>query len=199
MISAVSIDKKVRGKLAVCITGMPGAGKSTVAQALQKNGFDLVVLGDAVRAEAEKMGFVGSDFNLGKIMNNLRSKLGMGAVAILSMPRIRSEGQRCVIDGIRSIDEVNVIKKEIDVHVLAIHASPLTRYNFLRKRKRGDNPLNWESFVTRDKREIDVGLSEVIALSDEVICNNRLSIEELKSEAIKIVKMWITENEAGTS
>jgi len=41
-------------KLIVCLTGMPGAGKSTIADGLKSKGFDAINMGDAVRTEAKK-------------------------------------------------------------------------------------------------------------------------------------------------
>ncbi|MGI0004620.1 MAG: AAA family ATPase, partial [Candidatus Nitrosotenuis sp.] len=35
-------------KLIVCLTGMPGAGKSTIAAGLEKKGFVSINMGDAV-------------------------------------------------------------------------------------------------------------------------------------------------------
>jgi len=41
-------------KLIVCITGMPGSGKSTIVSALKAKGLEALNLGDGVRAEAKK-------------------------------------------------------------------------------------------------------------------------------------------------
>ena len=41
-------------KLIVCLTGMPGAGKSTIADGLKSKGCDIVNMGNAVRNEAKK-------------------------------------------------------------------------------------------------------------------------------------------------
>ena len=44
-------------RLIVCLTGMPGAGKSTIAGGLrERGGHTLVNMGDAVRAEAARRG-----------------------------------------------------------------------------------------------------------------------------------------------
>jgi low affinity Fe/Cu permease len=54
--------------------------------------------------------------------------------------------------------------------------------------------LNEKDFVVRDKRELTVGISEAIALSDESISNNNLTIEELKEKAYEIIQKWISMN-----
>ena len=40
-------------KLIVCLTGMPGSGKSTIVFALKARGLEALNLGDGVRAEAK--------------------------------------------------------------------------------------------------------------------------------------------------
>ena len=44
--------KKKQRRLIVCLTGMPGAGKSTVAIVLKEKGFSVIIMGDIVREEA---------------------------------------------------------------------------------------------------------------------------------------------------
>src|SRR3712207_7332182 len=45
-----------------------------------------------------------------------------------------------------------------------------------------------QDFVVRDKRELTVGISEAIALADETLSNNDLTIEELKEKGFKIIQ-----------
>src|SRR5207253_5099371 len=54
---------------------------------------------------------------------------------------------------------------------LAIHASPQSRYRRLLRRKRRDQPKNWQQFLERDARELNVGLGRVISLADRMIEN----------------------------
>jgi len=63
-------------KLIVCLTGMPGAGKTTIAEALQSKGFEKITMGDAVRAEAARRKIEPNGANLGKLMLELREKSG---------------------------------------------------------------------------------------------------------------------------
>ena len=101
-----------------------------------------------------------------------------------------------IIDGIRSIHEVEILKDIGNVKLLSIHASADTRFKHIKQRVESDKPLNEEDFVVRDKRELTVGISEAIALSDESISNNNLTIEELKEKAYEIIQKWISMNDA---
>jgi dephospho-CoA kinase len=182
-------------RLIVCLTGMPGAGKSSVASFLKEKGFEIVTMGDVVREEAKKQGLEPTDINLGKMMLKLRQDLGPGAVGYIVLQKLTRDGSsnNVVIDGIRSIAEVEVLKKVGHVRLLAIHASQETRFKHLKERGRADAPSNSNEFAGRDKRELSVGVSEAIALANEVISNNYLTLEQLKLRAYDIVKEWLEE------
>jgi dephospho-CoA kinase len=182
-------------RLFVCLTGMPGAGKSTVAAFLKEKGFANVTMGDAVREEAKRQKLEPTDANLGKLMLKLRQDLGQGAVAHLVLRKLERDGSsgNVVIDGIRSIPEVEVLKKAGYVKLLAIHASQETRFKHLVDRGRSDAPSSTGEFAGRDKRELSVGISEAIALADETISNNELTLDQLKQHAYEIVKVWLKE------
>lgn len=179
-------------KLIVCLTGMPGAGKSTIAAGLEKKGFASINMGDAVRAEARRRNIEPSGQNLGKLMLELREKNGQGAVAELIKDSILdSKSDAVVIDGVRSNAEIEVLKKLARVRILAIHASTDTRFSFLSLRKRSDDPSDRKMFDDRDSREIGVGISASIALADETISNNNLTIEQLIETAYEIITKWL--------
>jgi dephospho-CoA kinase len=182
-------------RLIVCLTGMPGAGKSSVASFLKEKGFEVVTMGDIVREEAKRQGLEPTDINLGKMMLKLRQDLGPGAVGYIVLQKLArdSSSSNVVIDGIRSIAEVEVLKKVGHVRLLAIHASQDTRFKHLKERGRADAPSNGNEFAGRDKRELSVGVSEAITLANEVISNNDLTLEQLKLHAYDIVKEWLEE------
>jgi dephospho-CoA kinase len=182
-------------RLIVCLTGMPGAGKSSVASFLKEKGFEVVTMGDVVREEAKRQGLEPTDVNLGKMMLKLRQDLGPGAVGHIVLQKLARDGSsnNVVIDGIRSIAEVEVLKKVGQVRLLAIHASQDIRFKHLNKRGRADAPSNGNEFAGRDKRELSVGASEAIALANEMISNNDLTLEQLKLRAYDIVKEWLEE------
>jgi dephospho-CoA kinase len=179
-------------KLIVCLTGMPGAGKSTIAAGLQKRGFASINMGDAVRAEAKRRNLEPTGQNLGKLMLELREKNGQGAVAELIKDQIaNSTSDVVMIDGVRSNAEIEVLQKIAPVKLLAIHASTNTRFSFLSSRGRSDDPSDRKTFDERDSREIGVGISASIALADETLSNNNLTVEELVDTAYRIITKWL--------
>lgn len=171
---------------------MPGAGKSTIAEGLKSKGFAIINMGNSVRNEAKKRKLEPTGKNLGKLMLELREKNGPGAVAELVKSEIEnSESDVIIIDGIRSYPEIEVLKKYGNVKLLAIHASTDTRFGFLQKRGRSDDPKTKENFEERDDRELNVGISNPIALSDDAISNNNLSKEELIELSFNKIKEWL--------
>ena len=179
-------------KLVVCITGMPGAGKSTIVLKLKEQGYETFSLGDGVRSEAKKQNLKPTGENLGRLMLELREKNGPGAIAKLLKNSIQNSTHKIIIiDGIRSTHEINVLKEVGNVKLLAVNASPNTRFEFLCERKRSDDPLTREKFEERDNREISVGLQEIIQLADESIENNNVTIQQMVDSATKIFQKWI--------
>jgi len=179
-------------KLIVCLIGMPGAGKSTIVEGLKPKGYDIINMGNAVREEAKNRNLESSRSNLGKLMLELREKNGPGAIAELIKPQIESSTSNVIlIDGVRSNDEIEVLKKIGNVKLLAIHASTDIRFDFLQKRGRSDDPQTKEHFEERDNRELGVGISDSIALSDYAISNIGLTKDELIESAYDIIQSWV--------
>jgi dephospho-CoA kinase len=174
---------------------MPGAGKSTVANLLKEKEFYIVNMGDIIREKAIEKNLELTDKNIGELMKELRREHGNEIVAKLILEKVRNlkEKRYIVIDGIRSFKEFGVLSELGFVRLLAIHASPDTRYYHIKQRERSDMPPDYEKFLQRDKREMDIGIAEAIALADEAICNNTATISELKDTVDKIVSKWVSE------
>ena len=181
--------KQKQERLVICVTGMPGAGKSTISEVAENLGFEVFRMGDDVRMETERRKLQPSDENLGAIMLELRQKHGPVAIASLSKQRIErdSKSKFVVIDGVRNMNEFHEFKKLGTALLIAVHASPLRRFNFLKARGRSDSPSNLQSFESRDRRELSVGVGETIALADDVVPNDG-SLEDLKTSSEKLFR-----------
>ncbi len=168
-------------KKVVAISGMPGAGKGVASEAAKQLGFEVLVLGDVIREETQRRGLEPTPTNMGAVMLQVREKEGPAAVARRLLPKIeeRQPGP-VIVEGIRSLHELDELKSRFDVVTMAIHASPKTRFQRLLSRGRSDDPKTWDTFRERDNRELNVGLGHVIALADYVIINEG-TIAELHS------------------
>jgi len=179
--------------LIVAITGMPGAGKSTAAKALEAHGFKRIVMGDVIREETRRRGLEPDEKNTGKVMLELREKYGAGAVAEVCLRSLKAMKEDvAIVDGIRSFAEVEVFAKHARFKLLAIHASPERRFKLLTERARSDAPTSRASFDERDKRELLIGVGNAVALADETISNEHAIPDELGRKAVELVEWWVS-------
>jgi dephospho-CoA kinase len=185
----------------ILLTGMPGAGKSVFAEVAKRNGFPVISLGDVVREEVRKRGLEPTLENALRIANELRMKMGKEAIAKIALPKVlESCKSSCIVivDGIRSIEEVETIKRGVGVKeylIVAVHASPRTRFQRILDRGRQGDPRDFEEFKKRDFEELSWGLGTVIALADVILVNED-TIEKFKLEVEKFLTMvynkWCT-------
>ena len=167
---------------------MPGAGKGVFRRAIQKMDYPFVVMGDEVREEVKRRNLKPTPENMGKTMLSLRETEGPATIAKRCIPKIENENHKIVfIDGIRSLVEVQEFKRHFpDFMLLAMHASPKTRYKRLFRRKRSDDPTDWDTFMERDLRELGIGMGSVIAVADYMIVNED-SIMQLKQKTLRFL------------
>jgi len=187
----------MKNALVIGLAGMPGAGKSVVVNVAKASGFGIVVMGDAVREEAQRRHVESSPENLGKIMLELRQKEGNNVMAKRCIPKIENAKEnKIIVDGIRSLNEVEEFKKHFPKFTLiAIQASPATRFKRLYRRQRSDDPANWEIFQERDRRESNVGLEQAITAAEHTIINEEeLSTVKKKIKEVlrKVEQKWMT-------
>jgi dephospho-CoA kinase len=180
---------RIKDKVVVGVAGMPGSGKGVFRRAVKGMGYPVVIMGDVVREEVKRRNLKPTPENLGKTMLNLRELDGPAAVAKRCIPKVKkASGRIVVVDGVRSLAEVEEFKKYFPNFILiAIHASPKTRYQRLSRRKRSDDPTNWENFRERDLRELGVGMGAVIAAADHTIVNEG-TLAQLKTEIMQVMK-----------
>jgi len=182
-------DTTMKERIFVGVTGMPGAGKATVREIVEKMGYPVVVMGNEIREEAKRRKLEPTPENLGMIMLKLREEEGPAAVAKRCIPKMEKVGGKVVVvEGIRSLHEVEEFKRFFpNFTVIAIHASPETRFRRLFQRKRSDDPKGWETFMERDLRELSVGIGSAIATADYMIVNEGTKAQ-LKRKTRKVLK-----------
>jgi len=181
----------------VCLVGMPGAGKTTVAEEFIKNGFAYLRFGQIVIDELKKLGLKISEANERKIRESLRKKYGMGAFAILNIPKIDKilKKSNVVVDGLYSWTEYKIMKKKYRerMYVVAVFAPPKLRYKRLTEREEKDKesrfrPLTKKEAISRDFAEIEnLEKGGPIAMADFTVLNVG-SLKELKENVQKVIK-----------
>jgi len=152
-------------------------------------GIPVIVMGDVVREEATRRKLPHNPATLGRIMLELRREFGPAVIADRCIEKIsRLSSPYVVIDGARSEEEINRFREAIgSVTVVAVHASPRTRFHRLLQRGRRDDASTWEAFLERDRRELNVGLGRVIAQADIMLVNEG-DATELKRQVLRLLK-----------
>ncbi len=193
MISSRALRKgegfTIKDKIVVGLAGMPGAGKGVFRRTVQRIGYPVVTMGDEVREEVKRRNLKPTPENLGKTMLNLRELEGPAAIAKRCIPKLKNAtGKIVFIDGIRSLVEVDEFKKHFPNFILiAIHTAPKTRYQRLFRRRRSDDPTDWETFMERDLRELGIGMGAVISIADQVVVNKG-TLPQLRQKILQVLK-----------
>lgn len=167
---------------------MPLAGKTTVADLMEEEGFEVVDMGDVVRKEMKERGVPTE--KTGEWVNNQRKEKGMDAIAQLTVPYIEEKNtEKIVITGMRGLKERKRFEEELEqeIEMIGVWASPETRKNRRKERMR-DEDIKGDEFNKRDIRELENGVGRLMALSKHMIINEDLSIEELEEEVNQIVE-----------
>ena len=171
--------------------GMPGCGKSVISQILKEklNSF-YIVMGDVIREEVMKEGLEPTPDNVQMIMVTIREREGNDIVAKRCIEKLKGYEEKCewaIIEGLRGLEELTTFRKHLNFLLIAVHASPSTRFNRLKQRGRTDDPKNREMFDKRDLTELKVGIGSVIALADHILVNEG-SKEDLSSKIDQLLE-----------
>ncbi len=177
-------------KVIIFTTGLPGSGKGVFAEVANEMGIPVIVMGDAVRREARKRGLEISPKNLRELAKKLREEEGPLAIAKrVENEVLESLKENCVvlIDGARSVDEVNYFKKHGEVIIIAIEAPPEVRFERIRRRGRADDSMKLADLIERDKVELEIGLGKLIENADIIILNVG-SLESYKEKVRRLLQ-----------
>lgn len=160
------------------LVGMAGSGKSEAINYLQgKFSWPKIYMGAPTFERIEKEGLELNYENEKIIRERYRQELGMGAYALLALPKLKellSNNDIVLLESMYSWDEYKIIKNEYGdaFKVIAIYASPATRLARLAQRK------NWrpieaaEELRQRDWTEIEgTDKGGPIAIADYTVVN----------------------------
>ena len=173
----------------IAIVGMPGAGKTRAGNFFKEKGMEVLWFGSVVVEGVESQGLPDTPENEANYREKIRQELGMAAVAIKMLPKIKKaleEGKRIVLDGLYSWEEYITLKKELpDLFLLCIYASPKTRYERLSVRQ--ERTITPDEARKRDVRELEnLNKGGPIAIADYLIKNEGTK-EEFTAELEKFL------------
>lgn len=184
----------------VALVGMCGSGKSEVADRFIAQGYYYIRLGQITLDEVKKRGLEPKEENEKPIREEFRKKHGMGAFAVLNIPKIEQAltNSPVLADGLYSWTEYKVFKEKYgdNLIVVAVYAASKTRYARLeerRKKYKDDPKMKYRSFSpeeakSRDYAEIEnIEKGGPIAMADYTIINEG-ALEELYAKTAEVMK-----------
>lgn len=171
------------------ITGAFGSGKTTASSFFVERGFELITLSSFLEEELRSSpdGPI-TRRALQDKGNELRKQFGPGILAEKALDYIsKLQKQLVVIDGIRNLGEIEVLRQNPDFVLLAIVANRKIRFDRLKMSPRRES-LTMDLFKQLDYRDLGVGENDTglqtglcIAMADIFIDNNG-SREDLKKK-----------------
>jgi len=176
--------------LIIAVVGLPGSGKTECAKYIEtKKNFIKVYFGDSTFEELKKRELQVNETNERMVRENLRQKHGMGAYAILNIPKIDKglKENNVVVESLYSWHEYKILKDKYKdkFKVIAVYSSPHDRY--LRLSQRLDRKLTLEEAVRRDISEIEnLAVAGPITMADYTILNDK-SLDNLFQKTEKII------------
>jgi len=181
----------------ICIVGMPGAGKSVVADEFVKKGFAFLRFGQITLDIVKERGLEPVEKNEREVREGLRKEHGMAAFALLNIPKIDEllKKSDVAVDGLYSWSEYKVLKDKYGkaMFVVAVFAPPEMRYERLTNRSvSGDETQRFrnatkEEAKSRDYAEIEnLEKGGPIVMADFTIVNTG-TVDQLKEAVNKIL------------
>lgn len=172
------------------ITGSLAAGKDTVAQILEENGFRHISLSQILRDLVIKKGGDLSTASLTEEGNLLRHEMGDGFLAKKALQSVQGN---TVVSSIRQPGEVTELKKNKHFFLVNVDADPKIRWQRLKSRKRPGDPLTMEGMLEIEKKQMksggskDIQLDVVASMADYVV-NNDGDLGDLRTNVDKVIK-----------
>ena len=156
------------------LTGPNSSGKGEIAAHLQSHhGYSAVSLSDVLRDEARQRGLDPVRGVLIPLGNELRARLGPGALAELVLPRLQP---LTLVDSIRNPEEVAVLRRLPGFVLLGVEAPLPLRFERSLERARPGDPHSLAEFGAREEQENSSDpkaqqLRATAALADHVVSN----------------------------
>ena len=144
--------------------------------------------------EIERRSLENNRDNMVAVANELREKNSPSFVADELLKRALESGENCVIESLRTVGEIESLRKKGNFSLLAIDADSRIRYERITIRSTSTDNVSFEKFLSDEEREMDSddpnkqNLRRCIEMADFRIENNG-TVEELNSRLEEILKV----------
>jgi dephospho-CoA kinase len=188
----------------VCVAGMPGAGKSLLADYLVGKGYEFVRFGQITLDEVKRRGLAPTEANERQVREEFRKKDGMAAYAVVLYPKFKQllEKHPVVADGLYAWSEYKYLKERLgqQMLVVAVYAPPDLRYKRISNRvmPKSDTELRNRPFTVEEAKKRDFAEIEhlekggPIVMADYTIVNTG-SLVDYKKEMERFYRELLLE------
>lgn len=147
----------MKPKIVIGFVGKICSGKGEADKYLvEKYGFVSVSLSDQIREEIRKKGLDITRERLAETGGELREKYGSEILAKRAWEMILAQNvEKAIIDGARSLGEIEFLQTLPNFHLVAIEANQKIRFERIKKRVVAGqtDPITWEAFLEAEKNE----------------------------------------------
>jgi dephospho-CoA kinase len=175
------------------ITGTIGSGKGTVVRHLiERYGFVHHSARDLIVAELAKAGLPANRDTMLLMANKLRKENHPGYIAEALHLKALEEGKDAVIESIRTVGEIEAVKRHGNFHLFAVDADPRIRYARIRERQSVTDNVSFEKFLADEREETSSPEAHVsnllpcIARADHIFMNDG-SLEDLQAQVDRVM------------
>ena len=174
--SVDELQKGARGRCALALVGMPGAGKTLCARHLEAKGYFQLRFGAVVENEVRRRGWEVNPKNEQTVREELRRQYGMAAMARRSLPKLNAalrQHRHIVIDGLYSFSEYKLLDEELRAPLILVAVAAPRRLRYERLAARPVRPLTPAEAQRRDLQEIEkLEKGGPIAIADYTLLND---------------------------
>ncbi|MCD4705012.1 AAA family ATPase [bacterium] len=182
------------------ITGTIGAGKGTIVEYLTKQkGFKHFSVRAYLLEEIKKRGLPENRDSMVLVANDLRANNSPSFISDELFKQAQSSGQDCIIESIRTLGEIESLRKQNGFYLFAVDADSKIRYERVILRKSETDQISLETFLANEEREMSSedpnkqNLRKCIEMADFVF-NNDGSFEEFNNKVEKVIDGIKNEN-----
>lgn len=174
--------------LIVGITGTNAAGKGTVVEVLKEDfGFKHLSVREYLAKEVKRKGLEVNRENLIEVANNIRENHSPSYIVEELYKEAKEGNTHVVIESIRTVGEVEALRKKENFVLIAVDADRKTRYERSLKRHSETDNLTYKEFIKTEDREMyseekgKQNLRKCIEMADIVIFNDG-TLKDLREE-----------------
>jgi len=176
------------------ITGTLGAGKGTVVEYLiEKYGFAHYSAREFISQEIVGRGLPVNRDTMTEVSNDMRAKNNPGYIIEQLALQAKHTGKNAVIESVRTVGEIDLLKKNKSFHLFAVDADQKVRYERITERKSHTDNVSFEKFIEDEEREMNSedpnkqNIAACIQRADYLFLNNGTK-EDLQKQVDTVVK-----------